>query len=183
VGRRRAAPRQASAVVGTLSGAATGGATSSPSRKPKRSHHRRSGPGAYQFQVPRSLCVRRELHTLSSSGHLFTDLIFDLWQAVGFDIPGLDELPETIQESIRDPLIPAKVEKIPLDQRGLVWVYMQGWTQLYGVVALEVMGHMDPRVIESGEMYLDVLRNYAPRIGLGHDWDRLESLVRKRLAG
>jgi AcrR family transcriptional regulator len=130
-----------------------------------------------------SACVRRELHTLSSSGHLFTDLIFDLWQAVGFDIPGLDELPETIQESIRDPLIPAKVERIPLDQRGLVWVYMQGWTQLYGVVALEVMGHMDPRVIESGEMYLDVLRNYAPRIGLGHDWDRLESLVRTRLAG
>jgi AcrR family transcriptional regulator len=129
-----------------------------------------------------SACVRRELLTASSSGHLFTDLIFEVWQAKDFDIPELDELPEAIQESIRDPLIPAKVARIPADRRGLVWVYMQGWTQLYGVVALEVMGHMDPRVIESGEMFIDVARNYAPRIGLSDDWPRLEALVRKRLA-
>jgi AcrR family transcriptional regulator len=133
--------------------------------------------------VADSACVRREMLTLACSGHLFTDQVFELWQATGFEIPDVAELPEAIQESIRDPLIPAKVEKIPADRRGLVWVYMQGWTQLYGVVALEVMGHMDPRVIESGEMYVDVLRNYAPRIGLGDDWPRLEAMVRARLAG
>ena len=43
---------------------------------------------------------------------------------------------------------------------------MQGWTVLYGVVALEVMGHMDPRVIESGEMFVDVILRFAPRMGL-----------------
>ncbi|MEJ7832043.1 MAG: WHG domain-containing protein [Nocardioides sp.] len=127
-------------------------------------------------------CVRREMLTLSCSGHLFTDLIFDIWQQVGFAIPALDELPPAIQESIRDPLIPAKVERIPADQRGLVWVYMQGWTQLYGVVVLEVMGHMDPRVIESGEMFVDVVRSYAPAIGLEGDWPRLEAIVRERLS-
>jgi len=129
-----------------------------------------------------SACVRREMLTLSSSGHLFTDLIFDVWQATDFEIPELEELPAAVQESIRDPLIPAKLERIPVDHRGLVWVYMQGWTQLYGVVTLEAMGHMDPRVIESGEMFIDVARNYAPRIGLADDWPRLEALVRKRLA-
>ncbi len=125
--------------------------------------------------------VRNEMHTTSCSGHLFTDLIFELWQATDFPIPELDELPTSIQESIRDPLMPAKIEKIPDDKRGLVWVYMQGWTQLYGVVTLEVMGHMDPRVIESGEMYVDVLRNYAPHLGLDDDWPRLEKLVRESL--
>ena len=130
-----------------------------------------------------SACIRREMLTLSSSGHLFTDLIFEVWQATGFDIPELDELPAAVQESIRDPLIPAKVERVPVDRRGLVWVYMQGWTQLYGVVTLEAMGHMDPRVIESGEMYIDVVRNYAPRVGLADDWPRLEALIRTRLAG
>ena len=35
---------------------------------------------------------------------------------------------------------------------------MQGWTVLYGVVALEVFGHMDPRVIESGEMFVEAIR-------------------------
>lgn len=126
--------------------------------------------------------ARRETMTLSCSGHLFTDLIFDIWQSVGFAIPALDELPPAIQESIRDPLIPAKVEKIPAEQRGLVWVYMQGWTQLYGVVVLEVMGHMDPRVIESGEMFVDVVRSYAPAIGLAGEWPRLEAIVRGRLS-
>lgn len=130
-----------------------------------------------------SACVRREMLTLASSGHLFTDLMRELWLATRFEIPELDDLPPAIQESIRDPLIPAKVEKIPADSRGLVWAYMQGWTQLYGVVALEVMGHMDPRVIESGEMFIDVIRNYAPRVGLADDMPRLEAMVRARLAG
>ncbi len=58
---------------------------------------------------------------------------------------------------------------------------MQGWTQLYGVVALEVMGHMDPRVIESGEMFIDVVHNFAPRLGLDQDWPRLEALLREWL--
>ena len=132
--------------------------------------------------VADSNCIRRELHTQACSGHLFTDLIFELWQATGFEVPRIADLPETIQETIRDPLLPAKVDRIPEEHRGLVWVYMQGWTQLYGVVALEVMGHIDPRVIASGEMYLDVLRNYLPRIGLADELPRLEALVRKRLA-
>ncbi len=51
---------------------------------------------------------------------------------------------------------------------------MQGWTALYGVVALEVFGHMDPRVIESGEMFVHVVREFAPKLGLADDADRLE---------
>jgi hypothetical protein len=78
-------------------------------------------------------------------------------------------------------MIPAKVERIPPEHRGLVWVYMQGWTQLYGVVVLEVMGHMDPRVIESGEMFIDVVRRFAPTMGLTEDVSRLEQIIRDRL--
>jgi len=127
-------------------------------------------------------CVRRELITLSSSGHLFTDQMREVWLQTRFPIPSLDELPPVVREAVTDPVIPAKVEKVALEDRGLVWAYMQGWTQLYGVVALEVFGHMDPRIIESGEMFVDTLRNYAPRLGLADDWPRLERLVRDRLA-
>ena len=59
---------------------------------------------------------------------------------------------------------------------------MQGWTVLYGVVALEVFGHMDPRVIESGEMFVEAVRSFAPKIGLADDLDRLEGIMRERLA-
>ena len=126
-------------------------------------------------------CVRRELLTLATSGHLFTDLMYDVWQQTRFPIPGLDELPAPVREAIEDPMIPAKVEKIPVEHRGLVWVYMQGWTQLYGIVALEVMGHMDPRVIESGEMFVDVVRRFAPTMGLTAEVPRLERIIRDRL--
>lgn len=132
--------------------------------------------------VAEAACVRRDLHTVASSGHLMTDLIYDVWAQRQFPVPALEDLPPVVQESLVDPLIPAKVEHIPLESRGLVWVYMQGWTQLYGVVVLEVMGHMDPRVIESGEMFLDVVRRFAPAIGLADEMPRLEGIVRARLA-
>lgn len=132
--------------------------------------------------VADAACVRRDLLTLATSGHLFTDLMLAVWQQTRFPVPELDELPEAVRESLLDPLIPAKVEKVPAEARGLVWAYMQGWTQLYGVVVLEVMGHMDPRVIESGEMFVDVVLHYAPRLGLADDLPRLEALVRAELA-
>ncbi|WP_341927794.1 WHG domain-containing protein [Nocardioides psychrotolerans] len=131
--------------------------------------------------IAEAACVRREMNTLACSGHLFTDLMLEVWHQTHFAVPTLDELPAAIRESVLDPLIPAKVEKVPREHLGLVWAYMQGWTQLYGVVALEVMGHMDPRVIESGEMFLDVIRNYAPRLGLGDEMPRLEALMRARI--
>jgi AcrR family transcriptional regulator len=128
-------------------------------------------------------CIRREMITLSSSGHLFTDQMRALWNHNHYPIERLEDLPPAVRESVTDPLIPAKVDGIALEDRGLVWSYMQGWTQLYGVVALEVFGHMDPRIIESGEMFIDTIRNYAPRLGLTDDVSRLEELVRARLAG
>jgi AcrR family transcriptional regulator len=128
-------------------------------------------------------CVRREMLTLAHSGHLFTDQMRALWEHNHHPLPSLEELPPAVREAVADPLIPADVESIAPEDRGLVWAYMQGWTQLYGVVALEVFGHMDPRVIESGEMFIDVCRNFAPRLGLADDWPRLERLVRDLLAG
>ncbi|GAB2776143.1 TetR/AcrR family transcriptional regulator [Nocardioides salsibiostraticola] len=127
-------------------------------------------------------CVRRELITLASSGHLLTDLIHDVWTQRGFAIPDIDDLPAAVREALEEPLIPAKVEHLSREERGLVWVFMQAWTQLYGVVALEVMGHMDPRVIESGEMFIDVVRRFAPTVGLVEEMPRLERIIRARLA-
>ncbi|MDO9457900.1 TetR/AcrR family transcriptional regulator [Nocardioides sp.] len=123
----------------------------------------------------------RDLITVQSSCCLMTDLIFEIWQQRRFPVPAVDDLPPDVRASVLEPLIPADVDKIPLEHRGLVWVYMQGWTQLYGVVTLEVMGHMDPRVIESGEMFVDVVRRFAPTLDLADDLPRLEAIVRARL--
>jgi AcrR family transcriptional regulator len=126
---------------------------------------------------------RRDLVTVQASCCLMTDLIFEIWQQRGFAIPAVTDLPPDVQESLLDPLIPADVSKVPDADRGLVWIYMTGWTQLYGVVTLEVMGHMDPRVIASGEVFLDVVRRFAPTLGVGPDeLPALEAVARERIA-
>ncbi len=126
--------------------------------------------------------VRREMLTLSCSGHLCTDQMRALWEHNHFPIPTLEELPAAVREAVLDPLIPAKLEGLAIEDRGLIWLYMQGWNVLYGVVALEVFGHMDPRVIESGEMFVHVVREFAPKLGLADDIDRLDAMIRARFA-
>ena len=137
---------------------------------------------AFANPVADANCVRRELLTISNSGHLMTGQMRALWEHTHHPIPTLDELPPSVRESVLDPLIPAKVDDLAIEDRGLVWLYQQGWTALYGVVALEVFGHMDPRIIESGEMFVHVVREFAPKIGLADDLDRLEGIIRARIA-
>jgi AcrR family transcriptional regulator len=137
---------------------------------------------AFANPIADAQCVRRELLTASNSGHLMTGQMRALWEHNHHPIPTLDELPPAVRESVMDPLIPAKVDDLPLENRGLVWLYQQGWTALYGVVALEVFGHMDPRIIESGEMFMHVVREFAPKIGLADDVDRLDAMIRARIA-
>lgn len=127
-------------------------------------------------------CVRREMITQVASGLLMTGQMRALWEQNRHPIPALDELPPAVREAVVDPLIPAKVDDLALEDRGLVWLYMQAWTVLYGVVALEVFGHMDPRVIESGEMFIEAVRGFAPKIGLAEDADRLVAMIRERIA-
>ena len=105
-----------------------------------------------------------------------------LWEHNHHPIPALEDLPESVREAVIDPLIPAKVDDLAMEDRGLAWLYMQGWTVLYGVVALEVFGHMDPRIIESGEMFVEAIAGFAPKIGLAEDTDRLVALIRERVA-
>jgi AcrR family transcriptional regulator len=129
-----------------------------------------------------SACIRREMLTQVASGHLMTGQMRALWEHNHHPIPALEDLPPSVREASLDPLIPAKVDDLALEDRGLVWLYIQGWTTLYGVVALEVFGHMDPRIIESGEMFVHAVHEFAPKLGLADDADRLVVMIRERLA-
>jgi len=127
-------------------------------------------------------CIRREMITQVASGHLMTGQMRALWEHTHHPLPALDDLPPAVREAVLDPLIPAKVEDLAQEDRGLVWLYMQGWTTLYGVVALEVFGHLDPRVIASGEMFIHAVREFAPKLGLADDVERLTGMIRERIA-
>ena len=135
--------------------------------------------------VAEGSCVRRELLTAASSGHYMTGLLYEVWQKYHYPFPALSDLDPVVREAVRDPLIPAKYDQIPLEDRGLIWIYMSSWAALYGVVTLEAFGHMDPRVIESGSMFAQMIREWMPRLGMADDEaerKRLDAILVAELA-
>ena len=115
--------------------------------------------------VAESHCHRREMLTAWTSGLYFHELLVAVWHETHFDHPDLDDLDPVVAESLRAPLFPVDVTLIPPDHLGLLWVFMRAWATLYGTVTLEVFGHMDPRVIESGTLFATMLGEWLPRLG------------------
>ncbi len=125
---------------------------------------------------------RRELLTLSTSGHYFTDLLYEIWVLYQFAYPALDELDPIVRDAVLNPLIPAKAAHIEPADRGILWIYMRSWSALYGVVTLESTGHCDPRVIESGALFRATMLDWLEPLGLGHETERLTRLLDEELA-
>ena len=123
--------------------------------------------------VADSHCQRREVITAWTSGIYMHQLLIDVWHQTHYPHPDVDDVPPAVAEALRDPMFPVDVKEIPEGHRGLIWVFMQGWATLYGTVALEVFGHMDPRVIESGALFAEMLGGWLPKLGVTDDADAL----------
>ena len=126
-------------------------------------------------------CARRDFITSSTSGHFFNALLVDLWHKYHFPFPQLDELPPDVAEALADPLLPIDLDLLPENGRGLLWVFMNSWAALYGTVTLEVFGHMDPRIIESGAMFSAMVSDQMERLGMADERERLEALLAAEL--
>ncbi len=126
---------------------------------------------------------RRELLTVSTSGHYFTDLMWQIWELYQFPYPTLDQLDPVIREAVLNPLIPAKSDHIPDEDRGILWIYMRAWSALYGVVTLESTGHCDPRVIQSGHLFRATVLDWLVPLGLAHETERLTQILDEELVG
>ena len=127
-------------------------------------------------------CARRDFITSATSGHFFNALLVQLWEKYRFPYPDLDDLPADVREALEDPLLPIDLDLLPEDGRGLLWVFISSWAALYGTVTLEVFGHMDPRIIESGAMFAAMVHDQMERLGMGDDRERLEELLAAELA-
>ncbi|WP_426242859.1 TetR/AcrR family transcriptional regulator [Nocardioides sp. LHG3406-4] len=117
------------------------------------------------------------LQTEAPSGILFTDLLTRIWQKYQFPIPSMDSLDPELVEVLRNPAIPARIDEIPDEYRGLIWVFMRSWSALYGTVTLEVFGHLDPRIIESGALFREMFEDQAVLLGMEADLPRLRILA------
>jgi hypothetical protein len=137
---------------------------------------------AFANPVADTACVRRELLTAATSGHFFNGLLLELWRRNRFPFPALDELDPQVAEALKDPIYPADVSAVPLEDRGLLWLFQQAWATLYGTVTLEVFGHMDPRVIESGALFEEMMRGWLPRLAIDDADGRYAALLHAEIA-
>jgi AcrR family transcriptional regulator len=137
---------------------------------------------AFANPVAEATCVRRELLTASTSGRYMNGLMVRVWEQTRFPHPELEELPPAVVEALRDPVVPIDLDLLPDGHRGLLWIFMQAWATLYGTVALEVFGHLDPRVIESGTLFAEMMRSWIPRLAVDDADGRYDALLVAELA-
>ncbi|WP_203337469.1 TetR/AcrR family transcriptional regulator [Nocardioides limicola] len=131
--------------------------------------------------VAESACLRRDLITISHSCRFMNDLLIDLHERHPIPHPTRDELPPGVLETVVDPVMPVDLDRLTDENRGLLWVFMRVWAALYGVVTLEVFGHIDPRLIESGVMFRDMIANLLTPLGLTERAEELLALVGEEL--
>ena len=115
-------------------------------------------------------------------GLVFTDLLLELWRRYQFPIPPYDELDPAVVDSFEDPYVPVRVEEIPREFIGLLWVFTRSWVALYGTVTLEVFGHCDPRIIGSGALFRDMLVQQSQLLGIAEEMPRMRPLIDEWLA-
>lgn len=128
--------------------------------------------------VADTACVRREMLTSATSGHYMNGLLVAVWHTYDVPVPPVDELDEAVRDAVVEPLVPIDLALVPVADRPILWLFMRAWAALYGTVTLEVFGHMDPRIIESGAMFVDMIRQWIPRLGLDAEYDRLDAILR-----
>lgn len=120
--------------------------------------------------------TRRELMTQWCSGRFMNGLLVEAWRKYDFPYPSPSELGPELTAIMEAPLMPIDPADVPEDEPGLLWLFASGWAALYGVVTLEVFGHLDPRVVESGAMFVQTIREWIRRL-MPADYDRLDALM------
>lgn len=118
----------------------------------------------------------------SKTGEFFSDLLERVWRKYQFRVPSADELDPDVVQALREPFSPAIPCAYPDEVLGLGWVLMRSWASLYGIVTLEVFGHLDPNIIESGAMFRTMLEEQAHVLGFGGELPRLRPLVAEAMA-
>ena len=113
----------------------------------------------------------------AQTGLVFTELLARLWEKYRFPVPGPDDLDPAVVEALADPVMPLEAGRIPDSARGVLWVFIRSWVACYGTVTMEVFGHCDPRIIESGALFREMLVSQSEMLGITAELPRLQPLI------
>ncbi len=98
-------------------------------------------------------------------GNTFFLLMLELWRKNPFDVPPDDQIDPGLRvqlEGYREGLA-GLAEGLPL---GLLLTFLRCWVRLYGIVSLEVFGHLSFALDDARPMFELMLAEMAPQVGL-----------------
>ncbi|HYJ68909.1 MAG TPA: WHG domain-containing protein [Nocardioidaceae bacterium] len=119
-------------------------------------------------------------------GALFSELFVAVWQQNRFAVPGVEELDPVLRERLTS----HEAEHIDFHESwrdqalppGVHWHFFRIWSRLYGTVTLEVYGHVDTVVVETGALFRDMIAGCARDMGLAAEAERLRVVLDDELA-
>jgi AcrR family transcriptional regulator len=118
-------------------------------------------PPAGFAQVPDNACQEAS----GRFGTLFASAFLRMWDQHPFPVDEPDRFAPGLAEGLRPYwqwLTEALAPDIPM---GAVVVFLEGWVRIYGIVAMEVFGHLTWAVPDGGPMFEETLRGLARSVG------------------
>jgi AcrR family transcriptional regulator len=103
-------------------------------------------------------------------GAVFAVLMAQIYTERGFPIPADDEIPPPLQEQLR-----AWCTKFPVQlPLGVMQVFLSCWIRLYGLVCMEIFGHLRFALADAEPMFEAELRGLAGVLGVADAYEQLE---------
>jgi AcrR family transcriptional regulator len=98
-------------------------------------------------------------------GNTFFLLMLELWRKQPFDVPADDRIDPGLLEQLKRYRegLGELAAGLPF---GLLLVFLQCWVRLYGIVSLEVFGHLSFALDDGRPMFELMLSEMAPLVGL-----------------
>ena len=131
-------------------------------------------------------CLTEQSGGAELFGGFFSEIFARLWAKYQFPVPSDDELDPAIVEAVQEhaKLMPG-VEGLGSGAQptaGMAWLFERAWARLYGIVTLEVFGHINPGLAQSGALFAATMRDIGGDIGLLDEWPRLREIAAEQPA-
>lgn len=101
-------------------------------------------------------------------GGIFFKLVAELWRRQPFPVPADEAIPPELRRQLKAFAVECDIDvsDLPL---GVVRLYVAAWIRLYGMVAMEIFGHLDFVVDDADALFEAELADLALMMGLEKD--------------
>jgi AcrR family transcriptional regulator len=97
---------------------------------------------------------------------VFGLLVAQVWLERGFPIPAEEQIDPALRAQLREWGAHVPVE-LPL---GVLRVFLSCWVRLYGLVCMEIFGHLKFAIADAGSLFEDELRQLGDLLGIADQY-------------